>query len=327
MRATILRTEAGMDMLRTVWPEIGALATVMTSPGDDERTLAKLIVDADLLIMCYAAITRPVVAAAKHLKGILKYGVGVDSIDIEAATEFGVPVYNCPHYGTGAVADHAFALLIALARRLLPIHAQMRKTGWMWPDPVWRGTDLTGKTVGIIGLGRIGRSLARRCEGFDMRVLAYDPYVTDASGPLGIVALTDLDTLLKRSDFISIHAVLTAQTRGLIGEPEFGKMKPSAYLINVSRAAIVNEAALIRALTEGRIAGAGLDVFHREPLSPDHPFFALNNILMTPHFAYLTREAEHRLDRETLDSASVILNGGRPANVINPEAFGRARSG
>lgn len=325
MKPKILRTEADMDMLRTVWPEIEALATVATSTSDDEPTLVNHIVDADLLIMCYAAVTRSVVAAAERLKGILKYGVGTDSIDIAAATEHGIPVYHCPHYGTSTVADHAFALLIALARKLVPLHGQMRSTGWIWPDPVWAGTDLAGKTAGIVGLGRIGRAMARRCAGFDMRVLAYDPYVTEFPGQAGSIELVGLDDLLRRSDFVSIHAVLTPENRGMIGEAEFRKMKPSAYLINVSRAAVVNEEALIRTLTEGRIAGAGLDVFHREPLPPKHPFCALDNVLMTPHFAYLTREAEHRLDREMLASVRLILDGERPAHLVNPEVFQRGR--
>lgn len=323
MKPKVLRTEADMDILQTVWPEIQALADVTTATGDDEKTLARAVVDADLLIMCYAAITRPVIAAAKCLKGILKYGVGVDSIDIAAATEHGIPVINCPDYGTGTVADHAFALLIALARKLVPMQEKMRQTGWMWPDPHWLGTDLAGKTVGIIGLGRIGRAMARRCAGFDMQVLAYNPGMTATPGLAVKVELTGLANLLNRSDFVSIHTVLTPETRNMIGAAEFEKMKRSAYLINVSRAAIVNEEALLQALTGNRIAGAGLDVFHREPLPPDHRLFTLNNVLMTPHFAYLTKEAEQRLDREMLKSAELILAGGRPENVINPEVFNR----
>lgn len=283
-------------------------------------TLLPLIVDAEVLVVsCFAQVPAALIEAGRRLRGIVKYGVGVDNIDLLAAKELGIPVANCPDYGSGTVADHAFALLISLARRLVLQHNQLRQHGWYWPDERYCGIDLEGKTLGIIGLGRIGRKMARRAAGFEMRVIACDPYVdTKATKVDGCdVTLVSLDELLAASDFVSVHCTLTPETHQLIGERQLRAMKPSAYIIDVSRGAIIDESALMRGLQEGWIAGAGLDVFPSEPLANQHPLLSLSNVVLTPHLAWYTWEAAARQSQQAADSVLDILAGRRPRSVVN----------
>ena len=289
---------------------------VLLPDGVSEDELAREIVDADILLMCYTPITAKVIASAKKLKGIVKYGVGVDAIDIPAAAARGIPVVNIPEYAEETVAEGAFALMIALAKKLVPMDRQMHADGWLWPCSDWLGSDIAGKTVGLIGVGRIGRSMARMAgAGFRARIIGYDPIVSahdmDASG---IEKYDGLIAMLQECDFVSVHCVLNPQTRHLIGDSELRAMKSSAFLINVSRGAIVDEMALLNALIENRIAGAGLDVYSQEPLTTaNHPLsslFAMPNVIMLPHLTFYTREAMARLERETLERCDEILQGG-----------------
>ena len=279
-----------------------------------EEHLIEALENAHLLLTCYARITARVIESAPFLRGIVKYGVGIDAIDIEAARRREIPVVNIPEYAEETVAEGAFALMIALARKLGPLHMEMQARHWAWPTPQWMGADLAGKTLGLIGVGRIGRSLARMAgAGFRMNVLGYDPFVDQQSmEKVGVQKSKDLSTLLENSDFVSLHAVLNPQTRHLIGRAELERMKPTAILVNVSRGALVDEAALSEALISGKIAGAGLDVFSQEPLStPGHhlqPLFHLPNVIMTPHLTFYTREAMQRLEEETLLRCDEILS-------------------
>ena len=315
----IVLTDAKMKIMQSAWSDLNALGNIIVIESDDEDSLIQAVVDADLVVICYAQITRKIIAAGKKLKAILKWGVGVDSIDMEAANEYGLPVCHCPMYGSGTIADHAFALLMALARKLVPLVNATQRDSWIWPDPSreWAGIDLEEKVVGIIGMGRIGRKMARRCNGFDMQVIAYDPIDRVVPLELGFVEMVDLEDLLRRSDFISLHAVLHRETHNLISAKEIRLMKPSAYIINTARGALVHELSLVNALKERRIAGAAIDVFESEPLDLTHPYFSLDNVLVTPHFAYYTEEADNRLDRECLYSARRILNNETLVNVKN----------
>lgn len=255
--------------------------------------------------MCYTPVTRRVIDGARRLKGIVKYGVGIDAIDIAAARERAIPVVNVPEYAEETVAEGAFALMIALAKRLRGIQETMRREGWAWPETRWLASDLAGKNVGLVGLGRIGRSFARMAAGFRMRVLAYDPYVQNT--------VVDLRAMLAESDFVSIHCVLNDETRHLIGERELRAMKPTAYLINVSRGAIVDEAALLKVLLEKKIAGAALDVYSQEPLAreghPLSPLYAMDNVILSPHLTFYTHEAMARLEADTLERCREVLEG------------------
>src|ERR1044071_1257000 len=290
------------------------LITLPDSVSEEELT--REVNDADLLLMCYTPITERVITEAKRLKGIVKYGVGIDAIDIASAMRRGIPVVNVPDYAEATVAEGAFALMIALAKRLPAINAAVQREGWIWPQQHWLGQDLAGKTLTLVGAGRIGRRMARMAAaGFGMRVLAYDPYV-QAKNLLaeGIEKSTNLPEMMAQADFVSVHCVLNKETRNLIGAAEIARLKPSAILINVSRGAIIDESALVNAVVEERIAGVGLDVYGQEPLAreghPLSPLYGRDNVILFPHLTFFTREAMERLEQETLQRCFEILDGG-----------------
>jgi D-3-phosphoglycerate dehydrogenase len=220
---------------------------------------------------------------------------------------------NVPDYAEETVAEGAFALMIALAKKLMPIGRVMAATGWAWPTSRWRGIDLAGRTLGLVGTGRIGRSMARMAAGFRMRVVGYDPHVpAETMRAAGIEKVAELPGLLAMSDVVSLHAVLNGETRHLIGARELAAMKPSALLINTARGALVDEAALVAALQEKHIAGAALDVYGEEPLHLGHPMSVLatmENVILFPHLTFYTDEAMARLEAETLARCREILEG------------------
>jgi D-3-phosphoglycerate dehydrogenase len=291
------------------------IALELLPDGISEDALADAVRDADLILMCYTPVSARVIDAAPELKGIVKYGVGIDAIDIAAARRRGIPVVNVPEYAEETVAEGAFAMMIALLKKLVPIDREMHSKGWAWPTPQWLGFDLAERTLGLVGVGKIGRSMARMAgAGFRMRVLGYDPNVSAAAmKEAGIQKRDDLNTMLAECDAVSVHSVLNPQTRHLIGEAELAAMKPSAILINAARGAIVDEEALVRALIEKRIAGAGLDVFSREPLALEgHPMsalFGMDNVILFPHLTFYTAEAIARLEQDTLERCFEILHG------------------
>jgi D-3-phosphoglycerate dehydrogenase len=259
--------------------------------------------------MCYTPVPARVIDAAPRLKGIVKYGVGVDAIDIEAAKRRGIPVVNVPEYAEETVAEGAFALLLSLCKKVKPIVGAMNERGWVWPEAKWMGVDLAGKTLGLVGVGKIGTSMARMAAAFRMRVIGFDPHVT-----LKIEQKKNLKELLAESDFVSIHCVLNAETRNLIGKNELEAMKRTAFLVNVSRGAIVDELALLGALRDKRIAGAALDVYSREPLAKQgHPLsalYAMDNVILFPHLTFYTHEAMQRLEEDALERCLEALEGG-----------------
>ncbi|MCP4186722.1 MAG: C-terminal binding protein [Gammaproteobacteria bacterium] len=280
----------------------------------DEYLLAETQ-DADLILMCYTPITARIINNCMNLKGIVRYGVGIDAIDIQAARERRVPVVNIPEYAEETVAEGAFAIMIALAKKLIPLSNIMQVDGWAWPTACWLGHDLAEKTVGLVGTGRIGRSLARMAgAGFRARVLGFDPCVSaETMHAHGIEKVDDLNAMLMQCDFVSIHSVLNENTHHLVGKDQFACMKATAFMINVSRGAIIDEAALVDALKSGQIAGAGLDVYSEEPLSQsNHPMcelYAMNNVILFPHLTFYTAEAMYRLEEETLQRCFEILEG------------------
>jgi D-3-phosphoglycerate dehydrogenase len=301
-------------------------ADVTIAEQTDENYLVSKARDADVIMVVYCKITKRLIETANRLKGIVRYGIGVDNIDLEAATAKNVPVANVPDYSVEAVADHAFAFILTLTRKILQADKFVR-TGqympaWSSPPSTIRGVNLRGKTLGIIGLGKIGKSLAIKAKGFKMRVLAHDPYIThDAAEAIGVI-LASLEDLLKQSDFVSIHAPLLPSTRGMIDERKLRLMKKTAFLINVARGPIVDERALCRALGEGWIAGAGIDVFEQEPPSPKNPLFKFDNVVLTPHIAWYTDEALQTLEMSAVDEAIRMLRGQMPQNLVNKEVAG-----
>lgn len=319
MKPKILRTDAELFIIEQYLDELRLVADVTTTDRTDEDGLAAAARDATLILTCYTDITAKVIESAQKLKGIVKYGVGTDNIDIAAATRRRVMVANCPDYGSDTVADFAFALLIALARKIPVLDRSMRGHGWVWPAPKYFGVDLAGKTIGLVGFGRIGRAIARRAQGFGMTRLVSDPYVDPATVTEYGVRFVELDRLLAESDFVSLHCVLTPETKGLIGKAALAKMKPTAFLIDVSRGAIVDDGALVRALDGNRLAGAAFDVFAHEPLKPDYPLLGHDNVILTPHLAWYTEEAFERCERDTLAAVRDMLAGKTPKNLKNAE--------
>lgn len=316
--ARIVRTDAELELpqvdaaLRAAGHELTLLLETVS-----EAHLHQALAEADLLLMCYRPITAAVIAAAPRLKGIVKYGVGIDAIDIPAARARGIVVVNVPEYAEETVAEGAFALLLGLAKRFKPIHAAMQTEGWVWPQARWLGRDLAGSTLGLVGLGRIGTSMARMAQAFRMRVLAYDPHAKTPSDA-SVERREDLVTLFSECDAVSIHCVLNAETHHLIGEKELRAMRPGAFLVNVSRGEIVDEAALLAALQSGQLGGVALDVYGREPLAknghPLSPLYDMENVLLWPHLTFYTAEAMQRLEDETLARCFEILDG-RPVLV------------
>ncbi|MBM3569020.1 MAG: C-terminal binding protein [Alphaproteobacteria bacterium] len=303
---------------------------VLLPDGVGEDELIRAAAEAALILMCYTPIGARAIASAPRLKGIVKYGVGIDAIDIAAARARGIPVVNVPEYAEETVAEGAMALLLALAKRLQPIGRAMAEQGWIWPEARWLGGDLAGKTLGLIGLGRIGRSMARMAgAGFRMRVLAYDPHAeAERFAAAGVERRGDLLAMLAECDAVSVHCVLNQESRGLIGARAFAAMKPSALFVNVSRGAIVDEAALLAALAERRIAGAALDVYASEPLRRHgHPLsalYAMDNVILFPHLTFFTQEACQRLEADTLARCFEILEG-RPVLVKSRDPRLRAQ--
>ncbi|MBI4663939.1 MAG: phosphoglycerate dehydrogenase [Verrucomicrobia bacterium] len=253
---------------------------------------------------------------AARLKIVSRWGVGYDSIDVAAATRLGIAVAYVPGLLNETVADYTFALLLALARRVHEGHAWMAKGDWK----LFWGSDVSGKTLGIIGCGRIGLAVARRAAGFNLRLLGHDVVPSAEPEKLGI-KMVALDELLAESDFVTLHAALTPQSRGLIGEQQLRKMKSTAFLINAGRGALLDESALVRALQDGWIAGAALDTFTKEPLPSDHPLRYAPNVLLTPHLASFARENGMRVSLAAAQAIVDLMNGKQPHSLVNPEVL------
>ncbi len=277
-----------------------------------EAGLIALIPEAEGLVPGMEPITDRVLAAAPRLRVVSAQGVGYDHIDVEAATRRGVAVCICAGANNHAVAELAFGMLLGLARRIYNADQQVRAGGW----PRLVGTELWGGTLGLVGLGRVGKSMALLARGFGMRVLASDVQWDITFANEHGVSYVPLPRLLAEADFVSLHCPLTPETRGLIDDAALARMKPTAYLINTARGPIVEEAALVRALREGRIAGAGLDVFETEP-RPDNPFVDFPNVILTSHLGGATRQASDRSLELALLNITQVLRGQPPVCRVN----------
>lgn len=274
-----------------------------------------------LLVTSRERVTGRVLEAAARLKIVAKLGVGVENIDIPAATRRGIPVTNCPGANAVAVAEASLGLMLAASRRIPQGMAKLREGGWR--DGIWIGGEMSGATFGIVGFGNIGRELTRLLSGFGGRVLAFDAFVEDEAIRAGGAEPAGLDALTRDADFISIHCSLTPDTRHMFDARRFRMMKRSAVLVNCARGAIVDEEALVRALRAGEIASAGLDVFEEEPPDADNPLFGLPNAVVTPHLAGASRQARERVNRSAAENVLAALRGERvrPATLRNPEVY------
>ena len=262
-------------------------------------------------------------ASAPHLRVISTSGRGTDAVDIAAASARGIAVVNNPAFGTVPVAEHAVGAMIALAKNMFPFN-RLTHAGQGWPaQKQYRRTELRGKTLGIVGLGNIGEEMARICiAAFRMRVLAYDPYVpAEKAKALGAEPVASLERIWRESDYVSMHPELTDETRGMVDEAALRQMQKHAVLINTARGPIVSAQALARALRDGWIAGAALDVYEDEPLARDSPLAGLENLILSPHIAGLTDEALRGMALSAADQILQALRGERPPHLVNPEVW------
>ncbi|ENA9670219.1 C-terminal binding protein [Escherichia coli] len=274
--------------------------------------------NADAIMVREATVSRPMIEAMQQCRVIVRYGVGVDNIDSQAAKEKGIYVANVPDYGSEDVAEHALALLLAATRRIATRNRDVRDGQWGigQREPMFR---LAGKILGVVGFGRISRCFVQKASGFGFkRILVVDPLLTDEQASQAGVTRVNLDTLCREADFISLHAPLTPDTHHLIGEAELAKMKPSAVLVNTSRGGLIDEQALINALLQKRIFAAGLDVFESEPLSAKSPLLQMDNTLCTDHTDWFTEESVVELQSKAAHEVRRAFEGEHPLNWVNP---------
>jgi len=310
-----------LDIERQVLDTIGA--TLIVAQTGDEPELVRLAAEADAILTNWKPVTPLVLQAATRCLSVNRYGVGLDNIAVEQATQLGILVTNVPDFCLEEVSDHAMALLLACARRIVRFSMLTRAGDW----DVKAGRPLPrlrGQTLGIIGYGNIARALIPKALGFGLKILVYAPRLAaDALAP-DVRAANHMDELLSQSDYVSIHVPLTLETRGMIGARALRLMKPTAFLINTARGAVVDEVALYRALTEGWIAGAGLDVLTQEPADHTNPLLALDNVIVTPHAAFYSESAIEELQHKAATHVAQVLRGETPSNIINPSVMRQA---
>lgn len=284
-----------------------------------EDLLAKIADFDAVLVRGRTKIPKAVIEAGKNLKAIGRAGIGVDNIDVETATAKKIPVVNAPRSSTSSVAELALGHMLCLARRYPATDASMK--GGKWEKKAFKGTELNGKTLGFIGIGRIGYEVGVRAKAFGMKMVAYDPYITqDIVDPIG-VKLTTIEEVLQVSDYITIHALLTDETRGMIGKEQFAKMKDGIRIVNCARGPIIEEGALIAALKSGKCAGAGLDVYSTEPPGASE-LVKMPNVVCTPHIAANTTEAQVSAGVTTAEQVLKVLKGDKPDFIVNRQIYG-----
>lgn len=307
-----------LDIEREVLARVGA--ELVVAQTGDAAELTELSRDVDAILTNWKRVPEAAVEAATRCVVIARYGVGVDNIPVALATELGIVVANVPDFCVNEVADHAMALLLACARRVVPFTSQTRAGEWSLECAPGL-PRLSEQTLGLVGFGRLAQALVPRARGFGLRVLAYTPRL----GAAGVGALKgdveiapSLDDLLGAADYVSLHAPATPETAGMIGEHELRQMKPTAYLINTSRGALIDETALVRALYGREIAGAALDVLSREPPPPDLPILDAPNVIVTPHAAFYSDASIREVQTRAATNVATVLTGEVPEHVVNP---------
>ena len=310
------------------WPDLEiekeVLAAVegevmVAGDGTPEEIIA-LAPQADAILTCWKDVPAEALDIAPNCRVVSRYGIGLDNIPIGRATELGMLVTNVPDFCLEEVSDHVMALLLATARQLFPLARTPERSGWTreTPRPIPR---IKGQTLGLIGFGNIARALVSKALGFGLRVMAYTPRLRPEDAPQGVEVTNELATLLAASDYVSIHSPLTEETAHLIDDAALAQMKPNALLINTSRGGVIDERALVRALKEGRIAGAALDVTDPEPPSGDNPLLSLENVIVTPHAAFYSVAATAELARKAAENVVTVLRGEVPKTLVNAEVL------
>jgi len=307
------------DVEQAVADDAGAELVVAQATDDD--TLVANCLDADGILVQYAQITGDVMDRLPRLRAIGRYGVGVDSVDVDAATARGIAVCNVPDYGTEAVSDHAIALALSVARGIPRLDRGVRAGSFdlVAVRPLYQTRE---RVFGVLGLGRIGTATARKAAGLGYEVIGYDSAlpagVTEHHG----VRVVTLDELLRRAQVLSVHTPLTDETRGLVGAAEIATMRADAIVVNTARGGIVDTDALVAALREGRLAGAGIDCHTAEPIPADDPLTTFDNVVLTPHLAWYSEESYTELKHRTIANVVDVLAGRRPRDILNPEVLG-----
>lgn len=306
--------EEGFEMEKNAFLSEGAEVSICEIRNEEE--LIESVRDAYVVIFTFSKISRNVIDQLTNCKMLIRYGVGLDNVDIKAASEKGIYVCNTPNYGTYAVAEHAFALLMSMNRRILFLDQQVRNHIWDMEGipPVY---SLSNKGLGIVGFGNTGRYLAKMAAAFNMKVVVYDPFISQEIANEHKVRTSGFDELIRNSDHISIHAPLTDETRYLFNKDVFQEMKKTSIIVNTSRGGLINQNDLLWALKNERIAGAALDVFENEPLDPQSELLTLHNVVLTPHVAWYTEESIVNLHQEVIDDVLRVLQGNIPQNVVN----------
>jgi len=286
----------------------------------EEEVIEAAPEDVDGLLVQYAEIGEKVFEALPDLKVVARYGIGVDTVDLEAATEHGVKVVNVAEYCQDEVSDQAFALLLACARKTVLLNNDVKAGNWDFNvgKPIYR---LTGSILGIIGFGKIPRKLSEKAAAFGFELLAYDPFVDEEVAKKYEVELVELDELMKESDFVSVHAPLNENTKHMVSTKEFELMKESAFIINTARGAVIDEAALIEALENEELAGAGLDVTEQEPIEKDNPLLEMDNVIINPHVGWYSEDAQVELQTRAAKGVADVLVGNKPKYLVNQDVL------
>lgn len=287
------------------------------SPSPDDETIRSIIGDYDgLLVRTATKLSRDTIFAAEKLKVIGRTGIGVDNIDIEAASLRNIPVCNTPDANSISVAEHTLAFIFALTKDLVGLNKSTKAGDWGQRD-LTQAVDLSGKTIGLLGFGRIGHRISEMLQLIGMQIAVFDPYIKAEALPKNFMLYRDLQEFVKDLDILSIHAPLTPETKGIVNYELLDIMKSDAYIINTSRGPLLDEVGLVRHLTAGKFAGVGLDVFEKEPLSPENPLCSFERVIMTPHSAALTRECRVRMADHAMQGIADILRGKAPKWVFN----------
>ncbi len=315
-------------LVHTIFPQLDieheviekAGGVLVVAKGQKEEQMIEVVKDADAIVTVYAEVTEKVINSAEKCKIIVRTGIGVNNIDIDAATKRGIYVANIPDYCFDEVSDHALALALALARKVVILDKKVKNKEWNFEgaQPI---LAMRGQTFGLVGFGNIPKEVARKVKVFGFEVIAYDPYVKPEDAQALGVKMVDLETLLKESDFVSLHAPLTEETRHMINEKTLRIMKPTAFLINTARGPLVDEKAIYKALKEKWIAGAGLDVLEQEPPAADNPLLSLNNVIITPHAAFTSDKSEIALRVKAMEEAVRGALGNKPKSWVNRRAM------
>ena len=316
-----------------VWPSIDAEkrilkeinANILIAPTSDESTLIKMATKADAIITCFAKVTDKVILSAKNCKIISRYGVGVDNINVDTATKENIIVTYVPDYCIPEVSDHVIAMMLTWNRKILKHHNQTKTQGWSSVSLNDRIMRLNDKYLGIIGYGRIGKTVASKASAFGLNILVYDPLIPEETQD-SLVTFVSLEELLKKCHFITLHAPLLESTKDLMNEDQFSLMRPDAFLINAARGGLINEKALYNAITSKKIAGAGLDVLVDIDPPIDHRIINLENVIITPHTAFFSQESVIELEERAAKEVVRVINGEMPDNIINPNVISTSRA-